>query len=71
MWTSTLYPILMFSCYVVLPLLLVPVVKKTWEKEAFLLEYYSDHADPTIPTVNLGVPNTERGESCCQLPVLM
>ncbi|KAG7257945.1 hypothetical protein CRUP_026799 [Coryphaenoides rupestris] len=39
----------------------VPVVKKTWEKEASFLRYYSDHADPSIPTVNLGVPNTERG----------
>ncbi|KAM6960526.1 beta 3-glucosyltransferase a [Aplochiton taeniatus] len=39
----------------------VSVVKKTWEKEAALFEYYSDHADPSIPTINLGVPNTERG----------
>ncbi|XP_046892205.1 beta 3-glucosyltransferase a [Hypomesus transpacificus] len=39
----------------------LPVVKKTWEKEASLLEYYSDHADPSIPTINLGIPNTERG----------
>ncbi|XP_036392722.1 beta 3-glucosyltransferase a [Megalops cyprinoides] len=39
----------------------VPVVKKTWERHAALLEYYSDHADPTIPTIDLGVPNTERG----------
>uniref|UniRef100_A0A3Q1EFX6 Beta 3-glucosyltransferase a n=1 Tax=Acanthochromis polyacanthus TaxID=80966 RepID=A0A3Q1EFX6_9TELE len=39
----------------------VPVIKKTWEKDALYLEYYSDHADPTIPTINLGVPNTERG----------
>uniref|UniRef100_A0A6Q2XN18 Fringe-like glycosyltransferase domain-containing protein n=1 Tax=Esox lucius TaxID=8010 RepID=A0A6Q2XN18_ESOLU len=39
----------------------VPVVKKTWERDASLLEYYSDHADPTIPTIDLGVPNTERG----------
>ena len=39
----------------------VPVVKKTWEKQASLLEYYSDHADPSIPTINLGVPNTNRG----------
>ncbi|KAI4815013.1 hypothetical protein KUCAC02_005180, partial [Chaenocephalus aceratus] len=38
----------------------VPVIKKTWEKDAFFLEYYSDHADPAIPTINLGVPNTER-----------
>ncbi|XP_058886444.1 beta-1,3-glucosyltransferase-like isoform X2 [Acipenser ruthenus] len=39
----------------------IPVVKKTWQKHAALIEYYSDHADATIPTINLGVPNTERG----------
>uniref|UniRef100_A0A8C4NHU9 Beta 3-glucosyltransferase a n=1 Tax=Dicentrarchus labrax TaxID=13489 RepID=A0A8C4NHU9_DICLA len=39
----------------------VPVIKKTWEKDALFLEYYSDHADPSIPTINIGVPNTERG----------
>uniref|UniRef100_A0A672J8M8 Beta-1,3-glucosyltransferase-like n=1 Tax=Salarias fasciatus TaxID=181472 RepID=A0A672J8M8_SALFA len=39
----------------------VPVIKKTWEKDALFLEYYSDHADPSIPTIDLGVPNTERG----------
>ncbi|XP_056612403.1 beta 3-glucosyltransferase a isoform X1 [Triplophysa dalaica] len=39
----------------------VPVVKKTWEKQTKLLEYYSDYADPSIPTIDLGVPNTERG----------
>ncbi|XP_017271828.1 beta 3-glucosyltransferase a [Kryptolebias marmoratus] len=39
----------------------VPVIKKTWEKDALFLEYYSDHTDPSIPTINLGVPNTERG----------
>ncbi|KAJ8256462.1 hypothetical protein COCON_G00186140 [Conger conger] len=39
----------------------VPVVKRTWEKHAALLEYYSDHTDHSIPTIDLGVPNTERG----------
>ncbi|XP_026884653.2 beta 3-glucosyltransferase a [Electrophorus electricus] len=39
----------------------VPVVKKTWAKQASSLEYYSDHADPSIPTIDLGVPNTDRG----------
>ncbi|KAM9332067.1 beta-1,3-glucosyltransferase-like [Pholidichthys leucotaenia] len=39
----------------------VPVVKATWEKDAELIEYYSDNTDPSIPTVSLGVPNTERG----------
>lgn len=41
----------------------VPVIKKTWEKDAFFIEYYSDHADPSIPTIDIGVPNTERGKS--------
>lgn len=40
----------------------VPVVKQTWEKEAVHLEYYSDHTDSTIPTVDLGIPNVERGK---------
>nr|XP_043897178.1 beta-1,3-glucosyltransferase-like isoform X2 [Solea senegalensis] len=39
----------------------VPVVKATWEKDAEILEYYSDVADASIPTISLGVPNTERG----------
>ncbi|XP_019952583.1 beta-1,3-glucosyltransferase isoform X2 [Paralichthys olivaceus] len=39
----------------------VPVVKATWERDAGFLEYYSDVADASIPTVSLGVPNTERG----------
>lgn len=52
-----------FSSFTFVPL--VPVIKKTWEKEALFLEYYSDHGDPSIPTINLGVPNTERGKNCC------
>lgn len=40
----------------------VPVVKQTWEKEAALFEYYSDYADTAIPTIDLGIPNTDRGE---------
>ncbi|KAJ7415060.1 Beta-1,3-glucosyltransferase [Willisornis vidua] len=39
----------------------VPVVKQTWEREAALIEYYSDYADISIPTVDLGIPNTDRG----------
>ncbi|KAM6179025.1 beta-1,3-glucosyltransferase [Rhynchocyon petersi] len=39
----------------------IPVVKQTWAAQAGLLEYYSDHADSSIPTVDLGVPNTDRG----------
>ncbi|XP_077962681.1 beta-1,3-glucosyltransferase isoform X1 [Gasterosteus aculeatus] len=39
----------------------VPVVKATWEKDAGFIEYYSDVADASIPTIAVGVPNTERG----------
>ncbi|XP_077783245.1 beta-1,3-glucosyltransferase isoform X3 [Podarcis muralis] len=39
----------------------IPIVKQTWEKEAALIEYYSDYAESSIPTVDLGVPNTDRG----------
>ncbi|KAL8190930.1 UNVERIFIED_CONTAM: Beta-1,3-glucosyltransferase [Gekko kuhli] len=42
-------------------LMLVPIVKQTWEAEADLIEYYSDYTESSIPTVDLGVPNTERG----------
>lgn len=37
------------------------MVKQTWAKDATYLEYYSDTTDPSIPTIDLGVPNTERG----------
>ncbi|XP_028903588.1 beta-1,3-glucosyltransferase isoform X2 [Ornithorhynchus anatinus] len=39
----------------------IPVVKKTWESQARLIEYYSDYAESSIPTVDLGLPNTDRG----------
>ena len=41
----------------------VPIVKKTWAAQASLIEYYSDYAEAAIPTVDLGIPNTDRGES--------
>jgi len=39
----------------------VSVVKATWGRETDLIEYYSDVANDSIPTIDLGVPNTERG----------
>ncbi|XP_019385656.1 PREDICTED: beta-1,3-glucosyltransferase isoform X1 [Crocodylus porosus] len=39
----------------------IPIVKQTWENEATLIEYYSDYAETSIPTVDLGIPNTDRG----------
>lgn len=41
----------------------VPIVKQTWESQASLIEYYSDYTENSIPTVDLGIPNTDRGES--------
>ncbi|KAF7250928.1 Beta-1,3-glucosyltransferase [Varanus komodoensis] len=40
---------------------LIPIVKQTWEGEATLIEYFSDYAESSIPTIDLGVPNTDRG----------
>ncbi|KAF4082077.1 hypothetical protein AMELA_G00147590 [Ameiurus melas] len=48
----------------------VPVVKKTWVKDAALLEFYSDIADPAIPTINLEVPNTESGHCAKTFAIL-
>ncbi|KAM4701045.1 beta-1,3-glucosyltransferase [Discoglossus pictus] len=39
----------------------IPVVKQTWEPQVAHLEYFSDYADSTIPTTDLGIPNVERG----------
>ncbi|XP_006879696.1 PREDICTED: beta-1,3-glucosyltransferase [Elephantulus edwardii] len=39
----------------------IPIVKRTWEAQAGPIEYYSDRAEDSIPTVDLGIPNTDRG----------
>ena len=42
--------------------LTVPVVQKTVGKYATEnLVYYSETVDPSVPTEDIGVPNTERG----------
>ena len=40
----------------------VPIVLETWAKETKNIEFYSETADDSIPTIDLGIPNTERGE---------
>ncbi|KAJ8312073.1 hypothetical protein KUTeg_009446, partial [Tegillarca granosa] len=42
-------------------ILLIKIIKDTWGKTTKHIEYYSDKEDPSIPTVYLGIPNTERG----------
>lgn len=39
----------------------VPIVQKTVGQYAKHIVYYSETEDPSIPTENIGVPNTERG----------
>ncbi|KAJ6662329.1 hypothetical protein lerEdw1_012493 [Lerista edwardsae] len=48
----------------------IPIVKKTWGGEAALIEYYSDRAEHSIPTIDLGVPNTERGHCAKTFAIL-
>lgn len=37
------------------------VVKETWGKQAVHIKFFSDKEDKHIPTVSLGIPNTEYG----------
>lgn len=39
----------------------VTIVKETWGKDTQNIEYFSEKEDSSIPTINLGIPNTERG----------
>uniref|UniRef100_A0A0R3S1E7 N-acetylgalactosaminide beta-1,3-galactosyltransferase n=1 Tax=Elaeophora elaphi TaxID=1147741 RepID=A0A0R3S1E7_9BILA len=39
----------------------IVIVKRTWAKTAKFVEYFSDMEDHYVPTVNLGIQNTERG----------
>ena len=36
-------------------------IKRTWAKETKFIEYFSDFQDPYIPTIDLGIKNTEKG----------
>lgn len=39
----------------------IPVLKKTWAKYVTNIGFYSEMTDETIPTIDLGIPNTDRG----------
>ncbi|KAI0236204.1 Beta-1,3-glucosyltransferase, partial [Lamellibrachia satsuma] len=49
----------------------VPVVQKTWGKQTKHIEYYSEEADESIPTIDLGVPNTEGGHCAKTYAILV
>ncbi|KAK2171440.1 hypothetical protein NP493_1065g01034 [Ridgeia piscesae] len=40
---------------------LTPHIKLTWGRQTRNIEYYSHQVDDTIPTIDLGIPNTEGG----------
>ncbi|XP_014677413.1 PREDICTED: beta-1,3-glucosyltransferase-like, partial [Priapulus caudatus] len=48
----------------------VPVVQRTWGKHAKHIEIYSEKEDTSIPTVYLGVNNTERGHCAKTFAIL-
>lgn len=39
----------------------VPIIQQTWAADVPHVRFYSDSADPRIPTIDTGVPNTETG----------
>ena len=47
-------------------IIIVPVVKGTWAEDAdSSISYYSDSEDPSLSTIDIGIPNTERGQPFC------
>ncbi|XP_054742939.1 beta-1,3-glucosyltransferase [Anastrepha obliqua] len=48
----------------------MPIIKATWGRIATHIRYYSDVADPKIPTTYTGIPNTEIGHCEKTLKIL-
>ncbi|XP_055295645.1 beta-1,3-glucosyltransferase [Sitodiplosis mosellana] len=48
----------------------VPVIQRTWAKEVKHIRYYSDVADPNIPTISTNIENTEHGHCAKTLVIL-
>ncbi|XP_014370854.2 beta-1,3-glucosyltransferase [Papilio machaon] len=46
------------------------VVKKTWGKHVTNLYFFSDKADASIPTIDIGVPNTKTGHCAKTMAIL-
>ncbi|XP_045491160.1 uncharacterized protein LOC123691026 [Colias croceus] len=46
------------------------VVKKTWGKHVTNLHFFSDLEDPTLPSTNLGIPNTKTGHCAKTIAIL-
>ena len=48
----------------------MPFIQKTWARFTIHLRFFSDVYDSTIPTVQTGVENTERGHCEKSLKIL-
>lgn len=48
----------------------VPFVQKSWGKEAKYIKFFSDIANETIPTTQVGIKNTERGHCLKTMKIL-
>ncbi|KAK9503998.1 hypothetical protein O3M35_010446 [Rhynocoris fuscipes] len=48
----------------------VPIVKKTWGREAPYIEFFSDKQNKSIPTTSVGIKNTERGHCLKTMKIL-
>jgi hypothetical protein len=59
---QTIYSINYDSIENLCVLLLVPVIKNTIGQHTSRVVYYSETVDPSIPTEDTGVPNTESGK---------
>ncbi|XP_041977261.1 beta-1,3-glucosyltransferase isoform X2 [Aricia agestis] len=46
------------------------VVKKTWGKHVTNLQFYSDKDDPTLPAIDIGVPNSKTGHCVKTVAIL-
>ncbi|XP_038215958.1 beta-1,3-glucosyltransferase isoform X1 [Zerene cesonia] len=46
------------------------VVKKTWGRHVTNLHFFSDLEDPTLPSTNLGIPNTKTGHCAKTIAIL-
>ncbi|CAH0722039.1 unnamed protein product, partial [Brenthis ino] len=46
------------------------VVKKTWGRHVTHLQFFSDKADPNLPSIDVGVPNTKTGHCLKTVTIL-
>ncbi|XP_072380974.1 beta-1,3-glucosyltransferase [Diabrotica undecimpunctata] len=48
----------------------VPIVQQTWGRHISIIKFFSDTEDKSIPTIDLGVPNSETGHCMKTIAIL-